>query len=90
MDIYDAFPSSYFRANDVKGCDLRLSIAGYRLEVIGDDEKSKPVLTFEGEDRALILNKTNGIVLADGLGRETDAWIGCSIELLTTRVPYQG
>src|SRR5262245_55921935 len=47
-----------------------------------------PFCTFE--DRGLVLNKTNGNVLGDAWGDESESWRGRTIRLAPTRVPFQG
>ena len=38
--------------------------------------QNKVVLSLSGKDKAVVLNKTNGLRLAGSFGKETDGWVG--------------
>ena len=62
MKFSQMFPSKYLRADDLNGATVTATIAKIELEEIADDEV-KPVLSFQGREKKLVLNKTNGAVL---------------------------
>ena len=47
----------------------------------GSDKEIRPVVRFRGAKKGLVLNKTNGEILAGLFGDETDDWIGKRIVL---------
>jgi hypothetical protein len=60
------------------------------LEDVGDDQKSKPVMTFRNRSKGLVVNATNYDTIADVYGDETSNWPGQSIELFPTKVDFKG
>lgn len=88
MNINDVFPSDYLKANDLKGRKVKVTIQHVEVKKIGDD--TKPVIYFDGKDKGLVLNKTNGMVIAAAYGPETEGWQGRSIFLYSAKVPFQG
>ena len=88
MKISSAFPSTYIKAADLQGRAVRLTISDCRMEHF--DDESKPMLTFAGTERGLILNKTNSGVLTNAFGDETDDWRGRAVELYPDRVMFAG
>lgn len=72
------------------------SLRGYIQEVTeeeigqGKDKKIKLVVWIKGQEKGFVLNKTNGTVLADIYGDETDDWAGKRIVLAVQKVEYQG
>lgn len=89
MNINEAFPSKYIRAMDLKGRVANVKIRDVVYEEVGSGD-SKPVIYFEGKEKGLILNKTNGMSIAAEYGPETDGWIGATIELFSMKVPFNG
>lgn len=88
MNINAAFPSTYLKASDLQGRRVTIGIDRVAIEDVGGEHK--PVLYFLGRDRGLVLNKTNGSIIAEMYGPETDDWHGRSITLYPARVEYQG
>lgn len=81
MKFSEMFPSNYLSQDDLAE-PKTLTIAGVSMEELrrpGGGKAIKPVLYFKG-GKPLVLNKTNGGVLAKAFGRETDAWAGKAIE----------
>jgi hypothetical protein len=87
MKLNALFPSRFFRADDLDGEDLTVTIRS--LEICADFEIEKPVLHFEESEKGLVLNKTNAQTIAAVLGSETDAWIGQQVVLYVAQVPFQ-
>lgn len=92
MKISELFPSKYASAADLKGGRPTLTIARLVIESLKSDrgDEDKPVLYFKGATKGLVLNKTNGLIIAGLYGDETDGWIGKRITLYATRVKAFG
>lgn len=89
MNIGSAFPSTYLKAADLQGRRVSVTIAGVRMEDIGGEHK--PILSFVGKDKGLVLNKTNANMIAEITGsEETDEWEGQAIVLYPTKTDFQG
>lgn len=89
MKWSDAHPTKYWKATDLDGGSLILRIHSLKIEQF-DTDGSKPILYFRGEDKGLVVNKTNGDVLAAAFGDDTRDWEGQEIELFAMPVQFQG
>ena len=78
MKITEAFPSDYLRASDAERPVL-FTMSHIEMRDVGDNHK--PVLFFIGQQKGLVLNKTNSATIAAAYGDETDAWQGKQIVL---------
>lgn len=87
--IYDAFPTKYMSAKDLKGRTFTLAIDKCVFEDIGDDG-SKPVIYFRKAQKGLVLNKTNATEIADEYGDDYRQWGGKTVTLYPDRTSYQG
>ncbi len=90
MDIDSAFPSKYLKSSDLGGKTVRLKITNIEIEPVGKEKELRPVVSFNGTEKTLVLNKTNANNITVVYGRETDDWIGKDIEVYTMMVEYQG
>lgn len=89
MNIHSAFPAgSLLKAADLKDRQVRVTIEDVEIQEIGGE--SKPVVTFEGKDAGLALNKTNARSIAEAYGDETDNWRGRPIVLVPSVTEFQG
>ncbi len=88
--ISELFPSRFLKAADLKGRTVKVKIQKVEVEEIGQDKDEKPVIYFEGVERGLVMNKTNGVAIAEIHGDATDGWTGKEIEIFSMMVPYQG
>ncbi len=88
--VSELFPSRFLKAADLKGRTVKAKIKKVEVEEIGQDRDEKPVVYFEGVERGLVMNKTNGVAIAEIHGDATDDWTGKEIEILSMMVPYQG
>ncbi len=88
MNIDTAFPSKYLKASDLAGKTVRLKITRIEIEKLGED--LRPVLYFNGTEKALVTNKTNANRITFAYGKETDDWIGKDIEVYPDHVDFQG
>jgi hypothetical protein len=81
--------SKYLRAADLLGKTSRVIIEN--VEDVQFDEKGvKPVLTFAGKQKRLVVNATNFDILAAGISNNTTKWVGHAIVLKGTKVRFKG
>jgi len=90
MRITDAFPSDYLKATDLQGRDTTVTMDYVKMESVGKDKDQLPVLYFRGNNKGLVLNKTNANTIAALYGDDTDNWAGGEIVLYEAMVEYQG
>lgn len=90
MKMSQAFPSKYVRAADLNGKRMTLTMSHVHMESVADGEPDKPVLYFNGAQKGMVLNQTNGMMIASLYGDDTDTWGGKPIELYTAMVPFGG
>lgn len=85
-----ASSSNLFKAGDLIGQRLVLTINDVSTTEFNGDEPQKPVLSFDEDARELILNKTNLASLIEAFGDDSDDWVGQTIALFTEKVMYAG
>lgn len=92
MNINEAFPSDYLKADDLKGANVTVTIEDVGIEEIGQGQQKerKLILSFAGKKKRLVCNKTNANTIGKLYGTETDAWIGKAITLSPREVEFQG
>ena len=89
MNIDKAYPSKYLKAGDVSETPKPFTITGAEIEEVGRDKEERLVLYFKGQDKGMVVNKTNANTIAKALGsKETDEWIGKTIRLYSTEVQF--
>lgn len=88
VNINTLYPSTYLKAADLAGKAAKVTIRAVVMEKIGSD--IKPVLYFQGKEKGMVLNKTNGMTIAQAYGHDTDDWAGGSIEVFPAYVDFQG
>jgi hypothetical protein len=88
MDIQTVFGSKSLTAGDLQGKEFTLSIADVQLKEF--DEGPKLIITFRGAKKSLVCNRINAAAIASMYGSDTDEWIGKSITLFPTMVPFKG
>ena len=88
MRLSAAFPSKYIRATDLDGRTVIVTISHVSIEDIGDGDL-KPVVYFEGKEKGLVLNVTNGKFIAELFGDEMDDWAGNKIVLYEAMVQFR-
>jgi hypothetical protein len=89
MRFDDMFPSKWLKASDLGDEPQVVTIKDVDTEKMADGE-SKPVVYFKGSNKGLILNVTNGRILADLFGSDTDDWCGKQIALVASTTDFQG
>jgi hypothetical protein len=80
--------SDYLRADEMAGKSQRVTITD--VSDVEFEKGLKPVLTFKGHDRKLVVNATNYDILADAFGNNTARWLGHAILLEGVKVPFKG
>lgn len=88
MNINEAFPSDFLKAADLKGKAFKLRMERVEMTKLGND--NKPVLYFQGKDKGLVLNKTNGMIIASSYGPETGAWTGKEVKVYPGKTQFNG
>ena len=86
--ISEEFPSKYLKADDLRGREVRATIARVDREKMGDD--FKPVVYFNGKEKGVVLNKTNSYTIASAYGDETADWFGNDVILFSVMTEYGG
>src|SRR5262249_31901932 len=80
--------SNYLKAEDIAGKTARVVISD--VEDVEFEKGLKPVLSFEGKKKTLIVNATNFDVLCAGISNRTNDWVGHTIVLRGEKVPFRG
>jgi hypothetical protein len=87
MDYRAMYDGKYVGSWDIAGKDTTVTIAKVEaVEVIGagDKHNKRPVLSFTGAQKGLVLNKTNGKIVANMYGNNVEKWVGKKITLYAT------
>jgi hypothetical protein len=82
VNINQAFPSKYFKSEDLaQGESRALIISECKMEYVGQEgeKENRPVLYFSNAEQGLVLNQTRAGVLSTAFGIETDNWPGQTI-----------
>ena len=90
MKMSQAFPSKYLKAADLDGGRFTLTMSHITMEKVVDDEPEKPILYFNGAQKGMVINQTNGMMIASLYGDDTDHWPGRPVELYTAMVSFGG
>jgi hypothetical protein len=80
--------SKYMRADEWVGKRQRVHISA--VDDVEFEQGLKPVLTFKGQDKKLVVNATNLDILMDALGNNTTKWVGHDVVLASTKVRFKG
>lgn len=96
MTVSEAFPGNFLEAADLphgKSITVEITnVANPGTEKAADKRViPRPILTFKGKKKRLILNKTNAKRIQQTLGlRDMDKWVGQQIQLISTTCKFQG
>lgn len=84
--------SNYLKAADLQGRPVNVTIRAAVVEQIGQgrSQQEKVVLYFNGKEKGLVLNVTNGNSISKAYGFDTTNWVGCQIEIYPSETDYQG
>jgi hypothetical protein len=88
-EIYGSGGGDYLKAADLEGNDWELIISGWEKKEMDQTDfetgekykKWKAILSFAGEDRKLVLNKTNADAIKIAYGDKLSGWVGKAIIL---------
>jgi hypothetical protein len=83
----------YVAAWMLKGADVDLEIESVSIEeVVGEKGKKDklPVLAFKGRDKGMVLNKTNGKMVAKLHGKDFEDWVGKTVTVYPTECEAKG
>lgn len=81
----DSFIATFMKAEDVTTPKL-LTVESVEKALIGDEEKEKLVIHFEGEDQGVALGRTTITQLVEIFqSKDTDDWIGMKVVLFNDR-----
>ena len=94
MSKYSQSDSNDLKASDFIGKNLKVVIKSIEIrDYPAKDDKpanSKPVLSFVGKDKGLVLNATNTKVLCKAYGDDSDNWLNHEIGLSTADYTEKG
>ena len=79
--MYDAI---YIGSWDLPEKDLTVKISkvvGEELTTVGGRKNKKPILSFVGKEKKMVVNKTNSKAIAGMYGNYVEAWVGKRITL---------
>ena len=92
--IDDFYPSRYIKAGDLEDGEEILTIDSVAPESMrnpqGGPDVEKPVVTFVGVEKGLILNRTNANTISSLYGKNPDGWRGQAVTLYATTVEVAG
>ena len=80
--------SDYLKAEELAGKTVRVIISD--VEDVEFDKGLKPVLSFEGKKKHLVVNATNFDILCAGIGNNTNDWVGHAITLRGEKTSFRG
>jgi hypothetical protein len=83
VDWDELYPGRFLKAGEFKGKKVTLTIAAVNIEELVGDKGAqiKGVIAFKETEKALALNKTNGICLKEMFGRKVQEWVGHRVTL---------
>ena len=91
MNINSAFPSKFIKSGDLNESAVVVTIADVKIEEVGRDKESKPVVYFVGKQKGLVLNRVNSKKIAEIAGsQDTEDWPGTKITIFPTTTDFGG
>ena len=93
MKKSDIFRSKWLKADDIGDAEIRVTISKAEMEELGfgDERELKPVVYFEGKQKALVVNLTNYDSISRICGSDdTDGWPGTTVVLYTAPATFRG
>lgn len=88
MHIDSLFPNKWLKASDLCNKAITVTIEKVEEMEVGSEREKRPVVSFVGKTKKLILNKTNTRAIGDLYGGETDDWPTHKIVLFPTSTQY--
>jgi hypothetical protein len=92
MSYKDYFASRFLKVDDLKGRKVALTIGKAVGEEIGQgaDKREKLVLYFNETAKGLVINRTNGDLIAEQVGTDDEQqWVGHRIVLVPAKTMFQ-
>lgn len=87
MNVDEIYPSSKsLKAADLQGKTVKVTIANCEAKKF--DNGNKIILTFQGKEKGLVVNKTNAKIIASAYGGNTDGWLGKGIEIYPDKTMF--
>ena len=87
MNVNEIYPSSKsLKAEDLKGHTVKVTIAGTSVKDF--DNGKKIILSFEGKEKGLVVNKTNATIIASAYGGDTNGWHGKQLEIYPDKTMF--
>jgi hypothetical protein len=83
IDWDELYPGRFIKPSDLKGKKVSLIISRVRVEELVGEKgpQMKGIINFEGKEKALPLNKTNGLCLKAMFGSKVQQWVGHKVTL---------
>src|SRR5262245_61029905 len=91
LEFDDLYGSKYLSAADLKGGTARFKIGkidSADLPQKTGGTKGRWILCVDGEEKGLMLNKTNAVALANVFGKKPENWVGQFVELYSVMTSY--
>jgi hypothetical protein len=87
-DVRAMFEREFLGAWDLQGRDVTVEIERVQAAELflrdANAKKKKPVVSFKGTEKKLVLNKTNSETIATMYGYDTRKWVGQKVTLYPT------
>ena len=87
-DNYSYGKSQYLKASDLVGKTVNVIVEA--VDDVEFEKGLKPVLSFKGKEKKLVVNATNFDCFADAFGGFTEAWIDKTITLAGEKITVKG
>jgi hypothetical protein len=91
LNFDDLYGSRYLSAADLHGETPRRKIGKVEVAELKEKDgttKKKFVIFFAGEDKSLVLNKTNARRLAEAFTKDPTKWVGEGVELYSETTTF--
>lgn len=86
VDWDEMYPGRFMKGIDLKGKKVTVVIKHVKMsKLLGEKGlQTKGLLSFEGKEKQLPLNKTNGLCLKAMFGKKVQGWVGHKVTLYST------
>lgn len=88
--VSEMYPSEWLRAEDLKGRQVKVRIETVEIGQFRNfegEKEQKPVISFVGAKKKLILNKRQALQIRDIHGDDTDGWPGKDVAMYAQPTP---
>jgi hypothetical protein len=93
MKLSEMYPSNLLKAADVTDAGGEMELTIDKIEIkefdVDNGKERKPIIHF-AEGKQMVCNKTNGNLIAEMYGDETDGWLGKKVTLIVQEVDFAG